>query len=231
MPVSATTLQKLIDAGITGQNLVDIVASIDADHAVAQPKQRSSQALRQERYRQRKASQNVTRDVTKRDGALFLEEDLTESKKEIEDTVTPRQELETVLDAKHAGWVIDHRKRLRKPLSARAAHQLAAKLKLFTDPNAAADVMIEKGWSSIEVDWLSKSGTNGAAVPIKVNGHQPSANLDTLSEEDWLKRLSYCRERREWKAYLGPPPFAPGCKVPPHLLDERDKQMRLEHVS
>lgn len=61
MPVSAETLRKLMDAGLTGDALLEVVASIDADHQEAPT--RSAAAERQARYRARKAG-DVTRDVT-----------------------------------------------------------------------------------------------------------------------------------------------------------------------
>jgi hypothetical protein len=74
MPVSATTLKKLMDAGISGDDLIDIVESIDNDMdcvgETAKPAPRSKAAERQARYRERqKASQTVTKrnDVTSRD--------------------------------------------------------------------------------------------------------------------------------------------------------------------
>lgn len=64
MPVSADTLRMLLAAGLTGDALVEVVASIDADHASA-PKTKTAAAIRQERYRDRKAASSVTRDVTR----------------------------------------------------------------------------------------------------------------------------------------------------------------------
>lgn len=61
MPVSADTLRLLMDAGLSGDELLRVVASIDAD---TQPKPRSSAAERQARYRQRQKAESVTSDVT-----------------------------------------------------------------------------------------------------------------------------------------------------------------------
>lgn len=66
---------------------------------------------------------------------------------------TPRQHLESVLDPDHAEAVIQHRQRIRKPMTERAAKMLAGDLAKFSDPNAAADRMILKGWSTIDVSW------------------------------------------------------------------------------
>lgn len=66
---------------------------------------------------------------------------------------TPRQRLEAVLDSDHAEAVLEHRQRLRKPLTERAAKLMAADLAKFPDPNAAADRMIGKGWLTIDASW------------------------------------------------------------------------------
>jgi uncharacterized protein YdaU (DUF1376 family) len=79
--------------------------------------------------------------------------------------LTPRQELETVLDEERADAVIEHRQRMRKPLTARAAKMLAGKLSKADDPNRAADLMIERGWAGFEVDWMR--GTRGNDPPSK----------------------------------------------------------------
>ena len=69
---------------------------------------------------------------------------------------TPRQRLEEVLDADHAEAVIEHRQRLRKPLTERAAKLMAAELAKFPDPNSAADRMIGKGWLTIDASWQAQ---------------------------------------------------------------------------
>ena len=54
MPVSAETLRRLLAAGLSGEALVAVVESIDADMtAVAVERPRSAGAVRQERYRAR----------------------------------------------------------------------------------------------------------------------------------------------------------------------------------
>lgn len=75
--------------------------------------------------------------------------------------LSPRQELETVLDAERAQAVVDHRQRLRKPLTAHAAKLLARKIGQAPDPNAAADMMIEKGWQGFELAWMETARMNG----------------------------------------------------------------------
>jgi hypothetical protein len=82
---------------------------------------------------------------------------------------TPRTELEAVLDASRAEAVIDHRNRIRKPLTAHAAHLLAGKFARCPDPNAAADAMIANGWQGFEPGWLDRPSARAGPtiIPIK----------------------------------------------------------------
>lgn len=93
-------------------------------------------------------------------------EPLKEEKKESRSPAkpSPRQRLEAVLDADHAEAVLEHRQRLRKPLTERAASLLAKDLAKFPDPNAAADRMIGKGWLTIEVEWAGAQQRAGPAM-------------------------------------------------------------------
>lgn len=72
---------------------------------------------------------------------------------------TPLSELETVLDADRAKAVVDHRSRLRKPLTAHAAKLLAGKFANAPDPNEAADMMVANGWQGFELAWLENRST------------------------------------------------------------------------
>ena len=73
---------------------------------------------------------------------------------------TPRDELLSVLDDEQAGAVLEHRQRIRKPLTARAARLLAKKLAQCPDPSAAADLMIERGWAAVEPEWVANRGAD-----------------------------------------------------------------------
>lgn len=69
---------------------------------------------------------------------------------------TPQRHLVTVLDTEHAVAVIEHRQRLRKPLTSHAARLLAGKFAKCADPNAAADAMIANGWLGFEPEWMDR---------------------------------------------------------------------------
>lgn len=94
--------------------------------------------------------------------------------------MTPRQWLETAVDSDRAAELIKHRQRLRKPLTDYAAKLLAGKLLKCPDPNAAADMCIEKGWQSIEPAWFSNSMQRATGRTM--------TNLDRL-EMDLAERI------------------------------------------
>jgi uncharacterized protein YdaU (DUF1376 family) len=70
--------------------------------------------------------------------------------------ITARDELEKVLSPELAQAVIDHRKAIRKPASAKAAKLLADEFAKCPDPKAAAETMIRRGWQGFEAEWMSK---------------------------------------------------------------------------
>ena len=150
--------------------IMDIVLAFEAEQLDGLTKRRENDAKRQAEKRKRDESHVTSRDVTvtvnshaSASPAPDLENKQTnkEDKKER----TPRDELACVLDAEHADAVLEHRQKLRKPLTAYAARQLAASLSSCPDPNAAADLMIESGWLKIKPGWLDSQGTNRANAP------------------------------------------------------------------
>jgi hypothetical protein len=69
-------------------------------------------------------------------------------------TPTPRQILLECLSAESADAVLAHRKAMRRPLTGRAAQLLAKGFLATADPNAAADMMIERGWQGFKPEWF-----------------------------------------------------------------------------
>lgn len=93
---------------------------------------------------------------------------------------SPRQRLEAVVDGERAEALLDHRQRLRKPLTEHAAKMLATELAKFPDPNAAADRMIAKGWVSTDVTWPEAHSSQPRAGPVKAKGSGIGGVFDQL---------------------------------------------------
>lgn len=163
--IKPEVLDAMVAAGCTAEQ---IAAAVKADQAS------SSGAARQARYRARKASQSDERDVTsvtvtdqvspkKETSPTPPKEKTTPSQSEPNgSSKTPRQALECVLDAKHAADLIDHRKRIKKPMTLRAAELLADQLAQWHDPNEAADAMILNGWQGFKPEYLQNQRARGS---------------------------------------------------------------------
>lgn len=165
-------IAPLIEAKADHDTIMRVVLAFEAEQGDALERRRANDRDRQKRHRN-VTSRDVTVTVSSHERVMRGEDNLLtknqagqeERKKEgAPAALSPCSELEIVLDSERARAVVDHRLRLRKPLTAHAARLLAKKLALFPDPNEAADRMIEKGWQSIEVDWDKPRST---APPVK----------------------------------------------------------------
>jgi|SRR5581483_5658922 len=95
---------------------------------------------------------SVLSDRTKM-SALYKKPGSEQGKRNREDIV---RELKIALDDEHADAIVAHRKALKRPLTDRAAKLLAQQFLQTSDPNAAADLMIAKGWRGFQAEWLDK---------------------------------------------------------------------------
>jgi len=110
-------------------------------------------------------------------------------------TVTPtaRQILLECLSAESADAVLAHRRAMRRPLTARAAQLLAKGFLATADPNAAADMMIERGWQGFKPEWFDNARRS--------NGQQRSGKGSIVEAGRRLTaRLVAEREERELRA-------------------------------
>lgn len=190
--IDPAVLRAMLNAGCSADQIVAVAE--DASRAADEKKasKRAGNAERQRRHRQRNASnalQSVT-DVSDGDNLSPKKEIPPTPPKEKTTPIhseakassnTPRAELETVLDAERAGAVLDHRKRIGKPLTAYAAKQLAAKMGLCPDPNFAADEMVSNGWQGFKPEWL-ESRTQRATSP-------PGRRMNTAVEANLARRI------------------------------------------
>lgn len=92
-----------------------------------------------------------------------------------------KSELMKVLDADHAQAVIEHRKAIKKAMSPRAAHLLAAEFAKCPDPHAAADMMIAAGWQGFKAEWAENRNTTRNHAPPGRSG-SGNAAVDLLDQ-------------------------------------------------
>ena len=63
-------------------------------------------------------------------------------------------ELSELLDAETIEAIIDHRKKKRAPITAKAGKLMARELRKCANPREAADMMILHGWQGIKAEWI-----------------------------------------------------------------------------
>lgn len=183
-------IRGMVDAGFSYEEALKAAEVFEANQPL---KQRSSAAIRQERYRRNKALR-VT-DCDGGDGFLSPEgssptppspkpqSSLPPSPPKGGSSPTPNDELSAVLDADHVRAVLDHRQKIRKPLTAHAAKLLAGKFRRCPDPNAAADAMIANGWQGFEPEWLENRNMQRGQPPPRLSHHQ-QRHQDALKAAD-----------------------------------------------
>jgi hypothetical protein len=111
---------------------------------------------------------------------------------------SPKEILSEVLTPETAADVVAHRKALRKPLTPRAARELAKSLSASGDAERAAATMIERGWQGYRADWVGGS-PNARAGPSQGGGwakqlvkleqnarEQPTESGGTVEAIPWL---------------------------------------------
>lgn len=74
---------------------------------------------------------------------------------------TPRSILLECLSAEMADAVIDHRRAKRSPLTLKAAQLLVKGFLATGQPEAAAEMMIERGWTALKPAWFEREKSDG----------------------------------------------------------------------
>jgi hypothetical protein len=178
----AELVRRMAEAGAPPEAIAIALEAVEAAQAAVEARleaKRDGNRERQRRRRSRVTERDITRDVT-RD-----ERDNPSPKKEIPPTppkekttppalaslgpgnragATPRETLLECLSPETADGVLAHRKAMRRPLTGRAAQLLAKGFASTADPNAAADMMIERGWQGFKPEWFDnerRSNGNG----------------------------------------------------------------------
>ncbi len=209
MSVSAA-IRRMLEAGLTIEQALVAAEAFEAESAPVQPVLSARQARNKRYYDSKKASksrlnsddQDVSDDSDDSDGGAAPPSDkenppnplkklTTTQTSSLRSDVparapskpTPRSELLVVLDANHADAVIEHRQKIRKPISAHAAKLLAAKFAQCASPNEAADAMIANGWQGFEPQWLESRSFRQSQAPPRERTVLDAVN-DRLREED-----------------------------------------------
>ena len=196
---------------------------------------KSVSAVRQARYRERKAAnESVTKSVTVTPSCYAPPEEPSVTKSvtvtpsvtplaRVEDnpstielsgkedknlgakasrtvTPTPREILLECLLPETADGVLAHRKAMRRPLTGRAAQLLAKGFLATADPNAAADMMIERGWQGFKPEWFDnerrsngQQGRNGKGSIVEA-GRRLTARLIAAEREGEMQAERGFRE-------------------------------------
>jgi hypothetical protein len=174
----STTVQAMVAAGCTAEQIAAVVAAHDGEAAKEQTRRTELNGARQRRWRERHPDQvearnaarryAVPRDVTRPPKKERVSPTPPLQEKTPPDTPvvvstttppllgghkTPRDFLLECLSAESADAVLAHRKAMRRPLTGRAAQLLAKGFTSTSDPNAAADLMIERGWQGFKPEW------------------------------------------------------------------------------
>ena len=202
-------IAPLIAAKVPHDQIMAVVLAFETEQGNALDERRKHDAERQARKREREAT---SRDVTLRhsdrsltgagvtrveDKTSNLDIEPQEKKDNAPASPSPRKHLETVLDAERAEAVIEHRKRIKSPLTPHAAKLLAREFSKCADPNAGADRMVKDGWRGFDAKWMdrppkARDGPKGRASPMdhfqnyasEINGQDRDGRGDSSDWDD-----------------------------------------------
>lgn len=104
--------------------------------------------------------------------------------------------LSEVLDVTRSKAVLQHRRSRKLAVSEHAIGLLVANLKACPDPNAAADEMILRGWTSVKAEWLERDKPRQQAPPQKPT-NTPAA-IRREADVDYLEAILGVPKRDEF---------------------------------
>ncbi len=94
---------------------------------------------------------------------------------------TPASVLSPLLGSELAAGVVEHRQRLRKPMTVKAAELMLREFEKCTEPIAGAEMMISRGWQGFRADWFKND-----TIRQRTNGDDRTTGL--LAMADGLDR-------------------------------------------
>jgi hypothetical protein len=108
--------------------------------------------------------------------------------------------LKTVLSEDRAKAVVEHRKKLRKPLGLHAAKLLVDQLRQAAEPDKAADLMIVRGWQGFEPEWGANAGLKLTSSPSPTGGAVSQVFVE-IGTEEWDAWQAYKGKKQPFKYY------------------------------
>jgi hypothetical protein len=109
----------------------------------------------------------------------------------------PKDILAAAVGEANAADIIEHRQKLRKPLTARAASVMANQFKQIdiSERNDAVDLMLVQGWQGFKADWYynAKSASESPQKPSRARDGNSGRNIPA-EEDDVPERLEPLRE-------------------------------------
>lgn len=214
MSLSAAVIDAMVAAGCTAEQLASAIktANAEAEAALASKRAKAADKKRRQRAsvlgtngdkRGHSGTQRDTVSPKKEIPPTPPKEKTTPSKSETNvSSKNPRTALETVLDRQRAGDVIEMRKRIRKPLTARAAELLAGQLAKWHDPNEAADAMVLNAWQGFKPEYLeNRARGSPSRQPFEKPDHFKNQALELADEQDRSSRS----DRSDWDDAQGFP--------------------------
>lgn len=102
-----------------------------------------------------------------------------------------------LLSEDRAKAVVEHRRKMKKPLGLHGAKLLLAQLQHAAEPDKAADLMILRGWQGFEPEWGANAGLKLVSSPRQSTAGSAQVFVE-IGTEEW----------DAWTAYKGKkPPF------------------------
>ena len=108
--------------------------------------------------------------------------------------------LKEVLSEDRARAVVDHRKRIKKPIGLHAAKLLVAQLGRAAEPDRAADLMISRGWTGFDPEWGANAGLKLVSSPSQ-SSDMPSQVFIQQGTEEWDAWQAYKGKKLPFKHY------------------------------
>jgi hypothetical protein len=186
-----------------------------------QPKREDDSAQRVREHRER-AKQQSKRDVTQSNAPEEIQKADTEpsslrSDGPRERAPDPAIVLQSVVDPMVAKRFVAHCAEKRRTLSSQQAESIAATLrevrKAGGNAAEALQFAINKGWVSLELEYLRNNG-----FPLRDPAGDQGAATTSWPVEKWRPLVEHWRATGNWnREALGPAPREAGCRAPAEL--------------